>query len=121
LSAPACGCLWAEAFRVIEPSLTIAPTRTRIAVDGRIATQIGDGLSLNFGSGKPRLNLGGIPAGLALGLRRQGTVDPQPKAGLSKGATIGIGAGVAVVAVAAAVFVATATCVGEDKDFCGSD
>ena len=104
----------------IEPSLTIAPTRTQIAVDGRLDTRIGDGLSLTFGSRKPQLKLGGIPAGLALGFRQQGDVNSNRKAGLSKGAKIGIGAGVAVVAIAAAVFVAKATCVGRDRDLCGS-
>ena len=104
----------------VEPSLTIAPTRTQIAVDGRLDTRIGDGLSLTFGSRKPQLKLGGIPAGLALGFRQQGDVNSNQKTGLSKGAKIGIGAGVAVVAIAAAVFVAKATCVGRDRDLCGS-
>ena len=104
----------------IEPSLTIAPTRTQIAVDGRLDTHIGDGLSLSFGSGKPQLKLGGIPASLALGFSQRGDVNANRKAGLSKGAKIGIGAGVAVVAIAAAVFVVKATCVGRDRDLCGS-
>ena len=104
----------------IEPSLTIAPTRTQIAVDGRLDTHIGDGLSLSFGSRKPQLKFGGTPAILAFGFRQQGDVNSKRKAGLSKGAKIGIGAGVAVVTIAAAVFVVKATCVGRDRDFCGS-
>ena len=101
-----------------EAGLTIAMTQSYRSPTGRTVTRLGEGLGVDFASGKPALTLRGVPADLAFGLRQQGRVDPKAKLGISSGAWIAIGA---VVAVAAVVAVTQLTCVGKDKDFCGSD
>ncbi|MBA3667789.1 MAG: hypothetical protein H0W65_08715 [Sphingomonas sp.] len=101
-----------------EAALTIAPTRSNVSSDGRITTRIGDGMSLDFAGARPELKLGGIRVDEVLHLRQQGGTDAERKVGLSSGTWVGIG--VAAVAIAAVVLVTQFTCVGKDRDYCGS-
>lgn len=100
-----------------QAALTIAPTQYHRAGDGRASRRFGEGVALDFAGRRPALMLAGVPADVALGLRAEGGVDSKERLGISTLGWVAIGA----VAVAAVVAVTTLTCVGEDKDFCGSD
>ena len=97
--------------------LTLALTQSYRSGAGRTVTRLGEGVALDFAGRKPMLTIAGVPASSALGLRQQGSVEAKRKLGISTGGWIAIG----VVAVAAVVAVSKFTCVGEDKDHCGSD
>ncbi len=71
----------------------IAPTRSNVANDGMVRTQLGDGFMLNLVGPKPTLRLAGTRADTALGLNRQGSVSGEQKLGLSTGTAIAIGVG----------------------------
>jgi len=100
-----------------QAALTIAPTQYNRAADGRASRRFGEGVALDFAGPRPALMLAGVPADVALGLRAEGGVDSKERLGISTLGWVAIGA----VAVAAVVAVTTLTCVGGDKDFCGSD
>lgn len=101
-------------------TLTIAPMRSYVTQNGRMVNGIGEGIALDFAGRRPSLMVGGLPAHRMLGLREQQPVDASHKSGISTGGWIGIGAATVLV-VGAIVVVTKFTCVGEDKDFCGSD
>jgi hypothetical protein len=80
-------------------------------------TLFGEGVALDFSGPRPTLTVAGVPADIALRLRQQGRVESEQKLGISSGGWIAVGA----LAVAAVVAVTQFTCVGKDKEFCGSD
>jgi hypothetical protein len=79
---------------------------------------MGEGVSLGLANRKLVFSIGGVPAAMALGLRKQGDVEAERKLGISTAGWIGIGA---LVAVGTFLVVSNLTCIGKDKDFCGSD
>lgn len=101
-----------------QAALMLSLTQNRRSMSGRSMTLIGEGLALDFASRKPMLTLAGMPADVALGLRPSGDAEGRRKLGISKGGWIAIGA---VSILGAALVVSKFTCVGRDKDFCGSD
>jgi opacity protein-like surface antigen len=104
----------------LKAGLTVAPTQSFAPGSGagRAVTRFGEGVAIDFAGRNPTLSLGGVPIGAAFRLGQQGQVETKQRLGLSTGVWIGIGA---LVAVAAVVAVTQLTCVGRDKDFCGSD
>jgi len=93
-------------------------TQTHRQRIGGTVTRIGEGAALDFAGSKPVLRVAGIPADVALGLRRQGRIGDGNRLGMSTGVWIGIGAAVALAGV---LVITQLTCVGKDKDYCGSD
>lgn len=100
-----------------QAALTLAPMHAYRSGDGRTSTRFGDGVALDFARPVPTLTLAGVPADVALGLRQEGSVEAKERLGISTLGWVAIG----TVAVAAVVAVTQLTCVGKDKDFCGSD
>jgi hypothetical protein len=101
-----------------QAAIMLSLTQSRRSISGRSMTLIGEGLALDFAGRTPRLTLAGMPADVALGLRPHRDAEARRKLGISKGGWIAIGA---VSILGAALVVAKLTCVGRDKDFCGSD
>ena len=99
-----------------QAALTLALTHSYRSAAGRTVTRFGDGVAVDFASRKPTLTLGGVPADLVVGLRQQGGVEAKRKLGISSGALIGIG-----LVVVAVIAVTQFTCIGRDREFCGSD
>ena len=101
-----------------QTALMVAMTQTHRQRIGGTVTRIGEGAALDFAGSKPVLRVAGIPADVALGLRRQGRIGDGNRLGMSTGVWIGIGAAVALAGV---LVITQLTCVGKDKDYCGSD
>ncbi|HEY0628092.1 MAG TPA: hypothetical protein VGD23_02070 [Sphingomicrobium sp.] len=91
-----------RAARPAGAALTLAPTATRHWTNGSRTTGFGEGIALSLSPREPvRLNVGGVPAGVAIGLRPAGEAAHQErKLGISSGGWAVIGAGVVVAAVA---------------------
>lgn len=100
-----------------QAALTVAPTQSYRSGNGRTVTHFGEGVALDFANRNPTLTLAGVPADVALGLRQDGSLEAKQKLGISTLGWVAIG----TVAVAAVIVVTQFTCIGEDKDFCGSD
>lgn len=96
--------------------LAVALTQSYRSASGRTVTRFGEGVALDLASGKPTLNVGGVSADAAFGLRQQGNVESKQRLGISTGALIGIG-----LVVVAVIAVTQFTCIGKDREFCGSD
>jgi hypothetical protein len=109
--------LSAGGSRKLQAALSVAPLRSYRSGAASAVTYIGEGVAVDFASGRPALTLGGYSTPAALGLRRQGVVTDKQRLGISTGGWIAIG----LLTVGAIVAVTQFTCVGEDKDFCGSD
>ena len=102
-----------------EAELMLAPTRTYRSASGSITTRFGEGIAVELSGARPRLTVGGVPADEAFGFTDRGKVQSREKLGVSQGGWIVIGAVVVVAALAVAA--SQFTCIGRDKDFCGSD
>jgi len=111
--------LGGEAKARPEASLALAPMLSRRTAGGRLTSSFGRGVELGVANRQPELKLAGIRADQAVRMAQGKDIQVGQKSGLSTGAWIGIGA--AVVVVGAIVFVTSFTCVGRDRDFCGSD
>lgn len=102
-----------------EASLALAPMLSQRSASGRLTSNFGRGVEIVLANRRPELELAGIRADRFVRMARGKDVQIDQKSGLSTGAWIGIGA--AVVVVGAVIFVTSFTCVGRDRDYCGSD
>ena len=102
-----------------EANLALAPMLSQLSGTGRLATNFGRGVELGIASRRPELKLAGIRADQVVRMAQGKDLQVDRKSGLSTGAWVGIGA--AVVVVGAVIVVTSFTCVGRDRDYCGSD
>jgi len=89
-------------------ALGIAPAQSRISGDAMVNTSIGEGLALNFTSGKkPTVTLAGVRADRALGLTSGPGSSAGTRLGMSDGGKVALGVGAALL-IGAGIFYAVA-------------